>query len=269
MNEVYEKLDKLKLYLRTLGSVAVSFSGGVDSTFLLKVAHDELGENAVAVTAISHSFPEREKNEAISFCSENKINQYFVISDELNIPGFRNNPKNRCYLCKKELFSKIIQFAKENGISYICEGSNMDDSGDYRPGFQAITELGIKSPLREVGLSKNEIRFLSKEMNLPTWNKPSFACLASRFAYGEEISEEKLLMVEKAEQFLMDLGFLQFRVRLHGGNLARIEVLPEQIELILKNREKIAEELRKIGFAYVSLDLEGYRMGSMNRVLKS
>ena len=273
MNEnetpLQQKLHNLKEYLRSLGRVAVAFSSGVDSTFLLKVAHDVLGDNAVAVTATSCSFPKREFDEAASFCAANGIKQITVVSNELDIPEFRKNPTNRCYLCKSALFKKIISLAKENGIEYVCEGSNVDDMGDYRPGMKAVAELGIKSPLRECGLSKDEIRALSKEMNLPTWDKPSFACLASRFAYGEEINEKKLSMVEKAEQFLLDMGFKQFRVRIHGENLARIEVLPAELEALLSKREEVTKHLRELGFAYVTMDLQGYRTGAMNEVIKT
>ena len=267
-DDLSKKLNDLREYLRSLESVAVAFSSGVDSTFLLSVAHEVLGDKAVAVTATSCSFPKRESDEAASFCKKNGIRQIVVQSEELEIPEFRHNPVNRCYLCKKELFNKIIKLAKENGIAFVCEGSNMDDNGDYRPGLLAVAELGVKSPLRDCKLYKDEIREISKQMGLPTWKKQSFACLSSRFPYGEEINEKKLMMVDKAEQLLLDMGFQQIRVRIHGENLARIEVLPSEMKKILSNSELITQKFKSFGFAYVSLDLQGYRTGSMNEVLK-
>ena len=261
------KLDSLKIFLRELETVAVAFSGGVDSTFLLKVAHEVLGEKVLALTAASKFIPRRELDEAKKFCAENNIRQIIFEADVLNIEGVKENPVDRCYLCKRELFKNFLRIAKENKISNLVEGSNMDDIGDYRPGMKALAELKIKSPLCEVGLYKSEIRELSKGMNLPTWRKPSMACLASRFVYGETLTEKNLAMVEEAENFLLNEGFSQLRVRVHG-KIARLEVLPENFDAVIKIREKISARLKSLGFDYVTLDLQGYRVGSMNIGLK-
>ncbi len=269
MKNIQEKYKELKEYIESLGSVAVAFSSGVDSTFLLKVAHDVLGEKAIAITARSCSFPERELNEAIAFAKDNGIMHKIVDSEEMEIEGFSQNPVNRCYLCKRELFSKMKDLAEKSGFQEVVEGSNMDDLGDYRPGLTAIRELGIKSPLRHAELTKAEIRQLSKELGLPTWEKQSFACLSSRFPYGQTITPEKLKMVDEAEQLLLDLGFRQVRVR-HHETLARIEISEEQFEKIMEKqvRDQIYDRLKEIGFAYVSLDMAGYRTGSMNETLE-
>lgn len=263
-----EKYINLKESLKELGSAAIAFSGGVDSTFLLKAAHDVLGDRVIAVTARSCSFPERELNEAIAFCRKEKIRHVICDSEELEIEGFSHNPKNRCYLCKNELFTKIWLVARENGLTHVAEGSNLDDNGDYRPGLTAVAEQGVRSPLREAQLSKEEIRVLSKELELPTWDKQSFACLSSRFPYGESITRERLAMIDQGEQLLLDLGFRQVRVRYHN-NLARIETDEAGFAIIMNRviREKIHEAFKEIGFQYISVDLLGYRTGSMNETL--
>ncbi len=268
MENTEQKEENLKKYLKDLKSAVLAYSGGVDSTYLLKIAFDVLGGNITAITIKSESFPLRELKEAVDFCQKENIRQIIINSSELEIEGFSKNPPDRCYLCKKELFTKIISIANENNIQNILEGSNADDINDYRPGRRAIKELNIKSPLLEMGFSKQEIRILSKKHNLPTYSKPSFACLASRFVYGETITKEKLKMVGDAEQLLFNLGFIGTRVRIHG-TMARIEIAPSDFEKIIKKeiREEITKKLKEYGFTYVSLDLEGYRTGSMNEIL--
>lgn len=266
--EIESKLNNLKQHLKQLQSVAVAYSGGVDSTFLLKIAHDVLGDNVIAVTARSAAYPEREFLDAAKIAREMGISQQVVSFSELDIPGFADNSPERCYFCKKEFLSKVVAAAHEHNIRHVVEGSNVDDRGDYRPGMQAVRELGVASPLQEAGLGKEEIRILSRKMDLPTWNKPAFACLASRFPYGQKITRDKLQVVDQAEQFLMDLGLRQVRVR-HHGEIARIEVSPEERSFFFDTdlMDKIYEKFKQLGFLYTALDLKGYRTGSMNETI--
>ena len=265
---IEKKLTDLKNIIKSLGSLAVGFSGGVDSSFLLAIAHEVLGKNVLAVTCRHIAVPEWEIEEAKSFCAERNIRQLIFELDPLVIEEFRINKPDRCYACKRRIFSEIRRIASENEIAFVAEGSNMDDLGDYRPGLRAISELDICSPLREAGLYKSEIRELSRAMNLPTWDKPAYACLASRFVYGEEITGEKLGMVERAEEFLIENGFADERVRMHG-KLARIEVPEKDIPRFAdeKLRIRLVEEFKNIGFLFVTLDLSGYSTGSMNKTI--
>ena len=268
-NGAHAKLDVLKGILRATGGLAVAFSGGVDSTFLLAAACGELGDRVLAVSAASRAFPMRELAEARAFCGERGIRQVVVDAHEVDAPGYRDNPPDRCYLCKTVLFGTLWDCAREQGFEVLADGSNVDDEGDYRPGMRALAELGVRSPLREAGLTKAEIRLLSHEMGLPTWDKPSFACLSSRFPYGERITDEGLARVDAAEQYLLGRGLHQVRVRVHGGTVARIETLPGEFDMVAAEpaRSEIRDRLRGLGFSYVALDLGGYRSGSMNEVL--
>ncbi len=264
-----DKLKLLKSNLSQMKNLIIAFSGGVDSTFLLKIAHDVLGENVIAVTAKSSTYPEREYLESIAFANSIQVKHLTIESEELDIQGFSENPINRCYLCKNELFSKIIEIAKIENIESIADGANFDDASDYRPGMIATRELGILSPLKEVGLTKLEIRALSKELQLKTWDKQSFACLSSRFPYGNKITKEALRRVDLAEQYLLDLGFKQVRVRDYG-DLSRIEVDPLERKRFFEENlmDDIYDAFKKIGYQYTTLDLKGYRIGSMNEILE-
>ena len=266
--ELRGKLNKLKDHIEGLGSLAVAYSGGVDSTFLLKIARDVLPGRVIAVTARSAIHPARAFKEASDFARRSGVAQVTIRSNELALRGFSDNRPDRCYLCKHALFSKIKAAACRQGIQHVAEGSNIDDLRDYRPGMRAVEEMGILSPLKNAGLGKAAIRTLSRQMGLPTWDKPADSCLASRFPYGEKISREKLARVERAEEYLARLGFTQVRVRCHGDT-ARIEVEPVRRRdfFNLKLMDRIHEKFREIGFTYCALDLKGYRSGSMNEVL--
>lgn len=265
MNQKYEALLTV---LRRYDGAVTAFSGGVDSALLLKAAQDAYGGNVLAVTADCCAVPRSEAAAARAFCAQYGIRQTVLEFDMMRIPAMRTNPPDRCYACKKELFRRILDIAKANGFSQVIEGTNADDPAEDRPGMRALAELGVCSPLREAGLTKAEIRQLSRAFGLPTADKPSGACLATRIPFGEAVTPEKLMQIERAEEHLHRLGFLQCRVRLHGS-LARIEIMPEQFVQIIQPeiRQQITEALKQCGISYISLDLEGYRSGSMNRTI--
>lgn len=258
-------MEQLQSNIRSLDSLVVAYSGGVDSTFLLKVAHNLLGQRAVAVTARSATLPARELRSALDFTKAAGIKHVVFELDELAVEDFAANPPERCYICKQLVFGKIKEIARVQQIDEVADGSNDDDTNDYRPGLRALSELGIISPLRDAGFTKAEIRTLSRKMGLSAWDKPSQACLASRFPYGQRISRADLTRVDQAEQYLLGLGFKQVRVRYHG-DLARIEVLPvERIRFTAEQLlEQVDQHFRQLGFVYTCLDLRGYRSGSLN-----
>jgi uncharacterized protein len=266
--EALRKKQNLIHNLKEMGSLLVAFSGGVDSSFLLSVAHEALGQRVFAATAVSAIHAEREKEEALRFTAERGIAHALIRSEEMSLSDFVSNPADRCYHCKRAVLQALFYTAKQKGMNYLAHGANVDDGKDYRPGFRAAKEMGAVAPLLDVHLRKEEIRFLSKEIGLSTWNKPARACLASRIPYGDTITEKKLKMVEKAENFLQDKGFSQFRVR-HHGPVARIELERSEIDRITDPllRKTLVESFRQIGFVHIAIDLEGYVMGSMNRVL--
>lgn len=262
------KKQKLHDLLREMGGCVIGFSGGVDSTFLFAVAAGVLGERALAVTATSETYPERELREANELAARIGGRHRVIVSEELDIPGFAENPTDRCYHCKSELFTKLHQVAADEGIAHVADGSNVDDRGDYRPGRRALRELGVRSPLEEAGLSKADIRELSKAMALPTWDKPSFACLSSRFPYGTTITREKLTVVGRAEESLRELGLRTLRVR-HHGEVARLELGADEFGRVVDGlRDEVVRRVKAAGYTYVALDLQGYRTGAMNEALR-
>ncbi len=267
-SETLDKEARLREILEELGSCLVAYSGGVDSAYLSVVAHDQLGERSLAVTAESPTYPAYQRGQAVELVTRFGLRHEFIRSRELNDPNYAGNPINRCYFCKHELYGLLTTMARERGLHLVVDGNNADDTLDYRPGRQAGRELSVRSPLIEAGLTKNDVRALSRARGLPTWDQPASACLASRIPYGSEVTEEKLRMIDRGEDVLRGLGFRQSRVR-HHGDVVRIEIAREEMERALNMDmfDRLASEFKAIGFRFVTLDVEGYRTGALNEAL--
>jgi uncharacterized protein len=267
--QLQSKYAQLQSILHDMETVAIGFSGGIDSTLLIRVATEVLGNKALAVIGRSETYPTREFEEAIQLAKSFGSRYRIVKTEETDNLKFRENPPDRCYFCKTELFSKLKSIAAEEGIRWTADGTIIDDLGDFRPGMRAKSEQSVRSPLLEAGFSKADVRALAFELNIPTWDKPSFACLSSRFPYGQGITKENLTKVDAAETFMRDLGFRFFRVRHHDDRTARLEIDPQEIHRLFEVplREQIVGKMKELGFVYVTLDLQGFRSGSMNEIL--